>query len=166
MTPPGFAAAPDRCQVLLWSQTVPPVPLVYAASWWASATVDSYLADKSLPIWVSLAKGHLELYREIQLVSSSPGIMHMVAVVVACEHSHWPSVFAEFPVAPDILGSLVQMQCMANCSSLMQRECYGWCDLLPLLAVRGIYTWLVGRWIGHNRELNSNAVGGVCLCLR
>eukprot|EP00775_Hariotina_reticulata_P005965 gene5965-6204_t len=44
------------------------VPLVYAASWWASDTVDQYLADKALPIWVSLSKGHLELYREIQLV--------------------------------------------------------------------------------------------------
>lgn len=55
-------------QVLLWSQTTPRIPLVYAASWWASETVDSYLADKSLPIWVSLAKGHLELFREIQVV--------------------------------------------------------------------------------------------------
>eukprot|EP00878_Enallax_costatus_P008979 GHUV01009391.1.p1 GENE.GHUV01009391.1~~GHUV01009391.1.p1 ORF type:complete len:278 (+),score=43.03 GHUV01009391.1:691-1524(+) len=55
-------------QVLLWSQATPRVPLVYAASWWASATVDSYLADKNLPIWVSLAKGHMELYREIQQV--------------------------------------------------------------------------------------------------
>jgi hypothetical protein len=28
------------CQVLLWSQSSPRVPLVYAASWWASASVD------------------------------------------------------------------------------------------------------------------------------
>lgn len=55
-------------QVLLWSQTPRRVPLVYAASWWASATVDSYLADKNLPVWVSLAKGHMELFREIQQV--------------------------------------------------------------------------------------------------
>jgi hypothetical protein len=55
-------------QVLLWSQGAQQLPLVYAASWWASATVDCYLADRALPIWVSLAKGHLELFREIQTV--------------------------------------------------------------------------------------------------
>lgn len=27
-----------------------------------------YLADRDLPIWVSLARGHLELFREIQTV--------------------------------------------------------------------------------------------------
>lgn len=53
----------------MWSQTTPRVPLVYASSWWASASVDKYLADRDLPIWVSLARGHLELYREIQTVS-------------------------------------------------------------------------------------------------
>jgi hypothetical protein len=68
---PAQCVVPWFCcfQVLLWSQGPQPVPLVYAASWWASATVDRYLSDRALPIWVSLAKGHLELFREIQTVS-------------------------------------------------------------------------------------------------
>ncbi|KAG2425149.1 hypothetical protein HXX76_013903 [Chlamydomonas incerta] len=41
------------------------LPLVYAASWWAAETVDTYLADRSQPIWISLSQGHVELYREV-----------------------------------------------------------------------------------------------------
>eukprot|EP00879_Flechtneria_rotunda_P015112 GHRR01015792.1.p1 GENE.GHRR01015792.1~~GHRR01015792.1.p1 ORF type:complete len:257 (+),score=54.71 GHRR01015792.1:92-862(+) len=72
-TPPKAMEIPGplvQRQVLLWPGTAngPAAPVVYATSWWASATVDQYLADKDLPIWVSLAKGQMELYREIQLV--------------------------------------------------------------------------------------------------
>jgi hypothetical protein len=35
--------------------------------------VHRYLADRDLPIWVSLAQGHLELYREIQTVRHTAG---------------------------------------------------------------------------------------------
>jgi hypothetical protein len=35
------------------------VPLVYAASWWAAASVDAYLADRSQPIWISLSQARL-----------------------------------------------------------------------------------------------------------
>lgn len=41
-------------------------PLVYAASWWPAGEVDAYLADKALPIWISL--GNMELYRDIRNV--------------------------------------------------------------------------------------------------
>ena len=41
-------------------------PLVYAASWWPAGEVDAYLADKALPIWISL--GNMELYRDIRTV--------------------------------------------------------------------------------------------------
>jgi hypothetical protein len=39
---PCLVAAVLHCvlQVLLWSQCQPRVPLVYASSWWASASVD------------------------------------------------------------------------------------------------------------------------------
>ena len=43
-------------------------PLVYATSWWDASTVDSFLRDRSQPIWVSLTQQHMELYREIQSV--------------------------------------------------------------------------------------------------
>ncbi|KAK9844197.1 hypothetical protein WJX81_007781 [Elliptochloris bilobata] len=48
--------------------------LVYAASWWSAAEVDSYLADKALPIWASLSAARTELYHDIRSVScgSSP----------------------------------------------------------------------------------------------
>lgn len=40
-------------------------PLVYAASWWNATAVSEYLKDSSLPIWASLSKERLELYRDI-----------------------------------------------------------------------------------------------------
>lgn len=55
-------------QVLLHAGSVSGPPLVYAASWWNSSTVDQYLKDKSQPIWVSLSRGHVELYREVRQV--------------------------------------------------------------------------------------------------
>jgi hypothetical protein len=79
-------------QVRLWSQGADPVPLVYAASWWASATVDRYLSDRALPIWVSLAKGHLELFREIQTVSDCCNcVIRVSRLVEHCQSgSAWP----------------------------------------------------------------------------
>ena len=58
-------------QVLLHSDSDRHSPLVYAASWWCSNTVDEYLRDKSKPIWVSLTQGHLELNREIKEVNQT-----------------------------------------------------------------------------------------------
>ena len=39
--------------------------LGYAASWWNEAEVKRYLEDTSIPIWMSLAKHKVEIYREI-----------------------------------------------------------------------------------------------------
>ncbi|KAG2486665.1 hypothetical protein HYH03_014720 [Edaphochlamys debaryana] len=51
----------------------PGVPLVYASSWWNADTVDSYLRDKSKPIWMSLSQGHVELYREVHYLVRGSG---------------------------------------------------------------------------------------------
>ncbi len=40
--------------------------LAYATSWWESSHVDEYLQNRSLPIWVSLARLRTELYRDVQ----------------------------------------------------------------------------------------------------
>lgn len=42
------------------------LPLVYAASWWNATAVKNYLKDSSLPIWASLSRERLELFRDIR----------------------------------------------------------------------------------------------------
>jgi hypothetical protein len=105
-------------QVLLWSQGAQQVPLVYAASWWASATVDRYLSDRALPIWVSLAKGHLELFREIQMVSR------------CCVSWHWSCLSLLMPVAQDL-----QLHHGTACWS--RRQCRALCNRLHVLKQDG-----------------------------
>ncbi|CAG9464556.1 unnamed protein product [Pedinophyceae sp. YPF-701] len=39
--------------------------LVYAASWWNADKVDTYLRDRSKPIWASLSEERLELHRQL-----------------------------------------------------------------------------------------------------
>jgi chorismate lyase len=60
-----FIAGP-RLRRQVWLQTASGQRLAYAASWWEARLVDQYLEDRSLPIWSSLAKLRVELYRDIQ----------------------------------------------------------------------------------------------------
>jgi chorismate lyase len=72
----GFneASAPDQIQAIpgpwlrrqVWLRTASGQRLAYATSWWEASQVDEYLQNRSLPIWVSLAKLRAELYRDIQ----------------------------------------------------------------------------------------------------
>ncbi len=55
-----------RLRRQVWLRTASGQRLAYATSWWESQRVDQYLQDKSLPIWASLAKLRMELYRDIQ----------------------------------------------------------------------------------------------------
>eukprot|EP00892_Ulva_mutabilis_P007793 jgi/Ulvmu1/5386/UM022_0181.1 len=72
--PPEFALLDPpiiRRQVLLRLHGQPgnegdAAPLVYAASWWNATAVESYLKDSSLPIWASLSRERLELFRDIR----------------------------------------------------------------------------------------------------
>jgi chorismate lyase len=67
-------AAPNQLNLIpgphlrrqVWLRTVSGQRLAYATSWWEAKLVDQYLQDKSLPIWASLAKLRVELYRDIQ----------------------------------------------------------------------------------------------------
>ncbi len=66
-SPPQLLSLPapwTRRQV--WLQTAAGECLAYAASWWEAQRVDSYLPDRHLPIWASLATLRTELYRDIQ----------------------------------------------------------------------------------------------------
>jgi chorismate lyase len=66
--------APEALQMLpgprvrrqVWLRTASGQRLGYATSWWEARHVDEYLENKSLPIWVSLAKLRTELYRDVQ----------------------------------------------------------------------------------------------------
>lgn len=66
--------APSSLQLLpgprvrrqVWLRTRSGQRLAYATSWWEEKHVDEYLENKSLPIWVSLAKLRTELYRDVQ----------------------------------------------------------------------------------------------------
>jgi len=66
--------APNSLQVVpgprvrrqVWLRTASGQRLAYATSWWEARNVDKYLANKSLPIWASLAKLRTELYRDVQ----------------------------------------------------------------------------------------------------
>ena len=53
-----------RRQVVLHNQSGQ--RLAYAASWWQEDEVNTYLRDKALPIWVSLASQKAELFRDIR----------------------------------------------------------------------------------------------------
>jgi chorismate lyase len=55
-----------RLRRQVWLRTLSGQRLAYAASWWEAKLVDQYLQDTSLPIWASLSKLRLELYRDIQ----------------------------------------------------------------------------------------------------
>lgn len=60
-----FIPAP-RLRRQVWLRTASGQRLAYATSWWEARIVDQYLQDRSLPIWASLAKLRVELYRDIQ----------------------------------------------------------------------------------------------------
>ncbi len=55
-----------RVRRQVWLRTASGQRLAYATSWWEARHVDEYLANKSLPIWASLAKLRTELYRDVQ----------------------------------------------------------------------------------------------------
>ena len=55
-----------RLRRQVWLCTSSGQRLGYASSWWEASHVDEYLQNRSLPIWVSLAKIRTELYRDIQ----------------------------------------------------------------------------------------------------
>ncbi|KPQ34021.1 MAG: chorismate lyase [Phormidesmis priestleyi Ana] len=50
----------------VWLRTASGQRLAYATSWWEESHVDEYLANRSLPVWASLAQLRTELYRDIQ----------------------------------------------------------------------------------------------------
>lgn len=65
--PPSIASIPGpRLRRQVWLRTASGQRLAYATSWWEARMVDQYLQDRSLPIWASLAKLRVELYRDIQ----------------------------------------------------------------------------------------------------
>ncbi|KAG1664696.1 hypothetical protein FOA52_006671 [Chlamydomonas sp. UWO 241] len=74
-------------QVLLRPGGKECAPLVYACSWWNATDVDTYLSDKSKPIWVSLSQEHVELYREVQLVYH--GHSASLERLLQCEGPFW-----------------------------------------------------------------------------
>lgn len=55
-----------RLRRQVWLRTASGQRLAYATSWWEAQQVDQYLQDKSLPIWLSLSKLRMELFRDIQ----------------------------------------------------------------------------------------------------
>lgn len=55
-------------QVILRSGSLDAPALVYAASWWRAETIDTYLRDKSMPIWVSLSQGKVQVFRDLRRV--------------------------------------------------------------------------------------------------
>lgn len=55
-----------RMRRQVWLRTASGQRLAYATSWWENSHVDEYLENRSIPIWVSLAKLKVELYRDIQ----------------------------------------------------------------------------------------------------
>jgi chorismate lyase len=55
-----------RVRRQVWLRTQSGQRLAYATSWWEARHIDEYLENKSLPIWVSLAKLRTELYRDVR----------------------------------------------------------------------------------------------------
>ncbi|PZV18276.1 MAG: DUF98 domain-containing protein [Pseudanabaena sp.] len=54
-----------RRQIFLRSQQTGEI-FSHATSWWSEATMQKYLKDPSLPIWVSLNQKYTELYRDLK----------------------------------------------------------------------------------------------------
>ncbi|MBD2178655.1 chorismate lyase [Pseudanabaena sp. FACHB-1998] len=61
----AIAAPRIRRQIWLRSQQTGEV-FSHATSWWSEATMQKYLKDPSLPIWVSLNQKYTELYRDLK----------------------------------------------------------------------------------------------------
>lgn len=74
-----------------------------------------YLADRDLPIWVSLARGHLELYREIQTVRPPVAVCAGMRQATPAMHALWGSLL-HTPVHCFPPGSV-----HPTCSSTQQR---------------------------------------------
>lgn len=55
-----------RLRRQVWLRTSSGQRLGYATSWWDATHVDEYLENRSLTIWESLSRSHMELYRDIQ----------------------------------------------------------------------------------------------------
>jgi len=65
--PPVAAAVPGpRLRRQVWLRDQLGTPLVYACSWWNAETVETYLKDSSLPIWISLQKQGVDVNRQIE----------------------------------------------------------------------------------------------------
>ena len=61
----AIAAPRIRRQIWLRSQKTGEV-FSHATSWWSETTMQQYLKDPSLPIWVSLNQKYTELYRDLK----------------------------------------------------------------------------------------------------
>ena len=61
----AIAAPRIRRQIFLRSQQTGEI-FSHATSWWSEATMQKYLKDPSLPIWVSLNQKYTELYRDLK----------------------------------------------------------------------------------------------------
>ena len=61
----AIAAPRIRRQIWLRSPQTGEV-FSHATSWWSEATMQKYLKDPSLPIWVSLNQKYTELYRDLK----------------------------------------------------------------------------------------------------
>jgi chorismate lyase len=60
-----IAAPRIRRQIFLRSSATGEI-FSHATSWWSEATMQKYLKDPSLPIWVSLNQKYTELYRDLK----------------------------------------------------------------------------------------------------
>jgi chorismate lyase len=60
-----IAAPRIRRQIFLRSQKTGEI-FSHATSWWSETTMQKYLNDPSLPIWVSLNQKYTELYRDLK----------------------------------------------------------------------------------------------------
>ncbi len=65
--PPEVSAilAP-RLRRQVWLRTASGLRLAYATSWWGAAQVDTYLENRGLPIWKSLASKRTEHFRDLK----------------------------------------------------------------------------------------------------
>ena len=61
----AIASPRIRRQIWLRSQQTGEI-FSHATSWWSVATMEKYLKDPSLPIWVSLNQKYTELYRDLK----------------------------------------------------------------------------------------------------
>lgn len=77
-----------RRQVWLRSQRTGEV-LSHATTWWSEATIQKYLSDPSLPIWVSLNQKYTELYRDLKGIYQ--GVCPALADTFGCSeiNAYW-----------------------------------------------------------------------------